>query len=118
MVEQERQLLEQQRKQELLQKQLQQTQQEQKVLKEEAAEVKQRIESLNGSNTGYISVRRYCNELKIKLPLATAKSAGKLASKICKTRQIPMGSIKDEMYGHVNTYPYEIIEEAISLAQA
>ena len=77
-----------------------------------------RIESLNGSNTGYVSIRRFCNERKIRLPLNVSKSAGKLAAKLCRSRQIPIGSLKDEMYGNVGTYPHEIVEEAIAITQA
>ena len=79
--------------------------------------VEQRLEGLNSANTGYHTVRAYCRLNNIKLSLDQALTAGKIAGRLCRNRSIMIGKIPDEAYGTVNSYPSEILEEAIKQAR-
>jgi hypothetical protein len=46
--------------------------------------------------------------------LAKAKAVGKSAAKICKEHDMNIGTVPDERYGKVNTYPTEVLEELIA----
>jgi anti-repressor protein len=67
--------------------------------------------SYNSSNTGFFTVRAYANILGIRLCLSDAKSIGKQASEFCRSHGIRTGRARDELFGEVNSYPAEVLEE-------
>ena len=79
--------------------------------------VEQRLDGFNSANTGYHTVRAYCRLNNIKLSLDQAVNAGKIAGRLCRNRGITIGKIPDEAYGSVNSYPSEILGEAIKQAK-
>lgn len=67
--------------------------------------------SYNSSNTGFFTVRAYANILGIRLCLSDAKSIGKQASEFCRSHGIRTGRARDKLFGEVNSYPAEVLEE-------
>jgi len=67
--------------------------------------------SYNSANTGFFTIRAYANILGVHLPLSEAKSIGKRASEFCRSHGILMGRARDELFGEVNSYPSEVLEE-------
>jgi len=67
--------------------------------------------SYNSANTGFFTVRAYANILGIRLALSEAKAIGKRASEFCRSQGIRMGRARDELFGEVNSYPAEVLEE-------
>jgi len=67
--------------------------------------------SYNSSNTGFYTLRGYANILGIRLSLSDAKSIGKQASEFCRSHGIRTGRARDELFGEVNSYPVEVLEE-------
>jgi DNA-damage-inducible protein D len=101
------QLVEQERRTQELERQQQQT-----VV--QVAVIEQRLDGFNSADTGYHTVKAYCRLNKIKFPLNQASSVGKIAVRICRERGVTIGKIADEAYGFVNSYPAEILQEAIA----
>lgn len=87
-------------------------QQKQTVVR--VAVIEQRLEGLNSADTGYHTVRAYCRLNEVKLSHNQALSVGKTAGRICRERGVTIGKIADEAYGYVNSYPAEILQEAIA----
>ena len=85
----------------------------------ELKQINDRINLLEGKikeydgDTGYRTIVAYCRENKILLPLNTARSWGIKASKLCRQYGYPVGRVPDERYGHVNSYPIEILKTII-----
>ncbi len=71
-----------------------------------------KIKEYNG-DTSYRTVIAYCRENKILLPLNTSRSWGIKASKLCRQYGYPVGRVPDERYGHINSYPMEILKTII-----
>ena len=67
--------------------------------------------SFNSANTNFYTVRGYTNILGIRLCLSDAKSIGKQASEFCRSHGIRTGRARDELFGEVNSYPAEVLEE-------
>jgi len=67
--------------------------------------------SFNSANTNFYTVRGYTNILGIRLSLSDAKSIGKQASEFCRSHGIRTGRARDELFGEVNSYPAEVLEE-------
>ena len=76
--------------------------------------IEQRLDGLNSGNTGYQTVRAYCRLHSLNVPNSQAKIIGKIAGRLCRERGISIGTVSDEMYGSVNSYPVEVLEEAIA----
>ena len=72
--------------------------------------------SYNSSNTGFFTLRGYANILGIRLSLSDAKSIGKRASEFCRSHGIQPGRARDELFGEVNSYPVEVLEEMFEAA--
>ena len=67
--------------------------------------------SYNSSNTGFMTIRGYCNIKGIKLSLKEAQEKGKKASKLAEELEVKTGKAKDEVFGEVNSYPIEVLNE-------
>ena len=55
----------------------------------------------------------YCSAHNIPMTLTEASIIGGMCSRMCKKRNIPLEPIADRRFGKVNTYPSELIAEAI-----
>ena len=71
-----------------------------------------KIEMLN-PDTGYSSIRGYFNLLGRAVSLNVAKAIGMAASKFCKVNGIDRGTVADERYGKVKTYPKYVLDEIV-----
>ena len=60
----------------------------------------------------------YCSAHNIPMTLTEASIIGGMCSRMCKKRNIPLEPIADRRFGKVNTYPSELIAEAIKNRQA
>ena len=60
----------------------------------------------------------YCSAHNIPMTRKEAAIIGGTCSRMCKKRNIPLESIADPRFGKVNTYPSELIAEAIKNRQA
>ena len=60
----------------------------------------------------------YCSAHNIPMTLTEASIIGSMCSRMCKKRNIPLEPIADRRFGKVNTYPSELIAEAIKNRQA
>ena len=60
----------------------------------------------------------YCSAHNIPMTRKEASIIGGACSRMCKKRNIPLESIADPRFGKVNTYPSELIAEAIKNRQA
>ena len=67
--------------------------------------------SYNSSNTGFMTIRGFCNVHKIKLPLKESQRKGREASKLVEELGIITKKSKDELFGEVRSYPIEVLEE-------
>ena len=72
--------------------------------------------SYNSSNTGFFTVRAFANVHGFRLSLAEAKGIGKKAASVCRRDGITMGRARDELFGTVNSYPIEVLEEVCGAA--
>jgi len=71
-----------------------------------------KVEMLN-PDTGYSSIRGYFNILGKAVNLNVAKAIGMAASKFCKVNGIERGTVPDERYGEVKTYPKSVLDEIV-----
>jgi prophage antirepressor-like protein len=63
------------------------------------------------SDTGYMTVSAYARKINKAMPLSVANSFGRKAAQLCKQRGLSVGSIPDERFGRVNSYPISILDE-------
>lgn len=76
-----------------------------------------RLDRMNG-DLGYRTILGHCSEKGIHLPAYLAKGLGKKISSRCRQYGHPIGSVPDERFGKVNSYPVSVIEEVIAEAYA
>lgn len=67
--------------------------------------------SYNSANTGFLTVRAFANVRGIRLPLSEARDLGQRAAELCRRRGLPMGRARDELYGEVNSYPADVLDQ-------
>jgi len=67
--------------------------------------------SYNSSDTGFLTVRAYAKIHRVRWSLAHAQSVGQRAAKLCREDGIQMGHARDELFGQVNSYPVEVLDE-------
>ena len=67
--------------------------------------------SYNSANTGFMTIRGFCNIHKIKQSMKEAIHKGKEASALAKEYSIITKKAEDEMFGEVNVYPVELLRE-------
>jgi hypothetical protein len=69
-----------------------------------------KIDALNGASN-YYTVRGFCNINGIRISEREAQRLGIKAGKVCRDKGYPIGEVKDERHGKVNSYPIEVLEE-------
>lgn len=67
---------------------------------------------LNSGLTGYYTIRGFCVIHRLKIDLQEANRRGRKASKLSKEVGIDIAKQGDQMYGFVNAYREDILEEA------
>ena len=67
--------------------------------------------SYNSSDTGFLTVRAYAKIHRVRWSLARAQSVGQRAAKLCREDGIQTGRARDELFGQVNSYPVEVLDE-------
>ncbi|WP_086931631.1 hypothetical protein [Agarilytica rhodophyticola] len=82
------------------------------LVEDKQEHVDQRLEQLN-PDTGYRTISAHGKIIGVKFPLNEAKALGQKAKKLCDEKGLTVGSIADERFGRVNSYPVEILEELI-----
>lgn len=73
--------------------------------------IEEKQDSMNG-DTKYLTVTAYCRLTRPR-SLRESNSLGKAAAKMCKRNNIPVGSVPDERWGQVNSYPRYVFDELI-----
>ena len=75
--------------------------------------IAERIDELEAKITSvddhYYTIAGYCSLKKIPCPLDKAKEWGKLATRLCRERNVPTGTAHDERFGKVRTYHEDIL---------
>ena len=90
--------------------QLLKVEQEQARQAQQLTEIQERLENMDG-NTGYQTILAWCRTNDVKLSLKDSNRLGRKCSSYCKKAEITMGSIPDERWGSVKSYPMEVIDE-------
>jgi prophage antirepressor-like protein len=67
--------------------------------------------SYNSSDTGFLTVRAYAKIHGVRWSLARAQSVGQRVAKLCREDGIQTGRARDELFGQVNSYPVEVLDE-------
>lgn len=70
--------------------------------------------STNSADTGFMTVRGFCNVRNIRLDLKGAQRFGQGCSKLARAHGIQTGLVSDEAFGMVKSYPLGILEETAS----
>ena len=86
------------------------------VLTGQMFDVSAEIDNINSKLNNEIdryTVIGYCSAHNIPMTRKEAAIIGGTCSRMCKKRNIPLESIADPRFGKVNTYPSELIAEAI-----
>jgi len=73
------------------------------------------IEARIDASTGYMTVKAFCKLHHIPCPLSHAQFHGKNLSKLCRNQNLLIGSVSDEVFGTVNSYPIHLMEEYFEL---
>lgn len=81
----------------------------QKVIKEEFDKLKQDL--VNHSKVNYYSIIGYALVNNIKSDLYNFTSMNMRANRLCRAKSIKIGKMVDSVYGYINTYPIEILDE-------
>ena len=88
-----------------------------KRIEEEQQEHNQRLLTLeakadfNSGNTGFWTIRAFCNMNNIRLNLREASNRGRQATELSKEHGILTGKAYDEMFGKVNSYHEDVLVE-------
>lgn len=75
--------------------------------------VEEKVAALNGAS-GYSTVRGYCRVKRIRIGERMANSVGRSAGRICREKKYPIVRVPDERHGSVNSYPDDVLAEAIA----
>lgn len=81
-----------------------------KLVEDRQDDFEKKLAEFDGE-TGYQTVTAFCRTHHDPLPLSEANALGRKATALCKSRNIKIGSIPDERFGRVNSYPIEILKE-------
>ena len=90
----------------------------QAIMKIEAQQAEQAIRITNVESTlsrltgesSYMAILAWAIKNEMKIPLSKAQSMGKQAKAHCILKGIEYGSVKDERFNVVNTYPEEVLD--------
>jgi len=74
-----------------------------------------RVDLMDG-DTGYQTVTAYIRKRGWKLPLSQAKAIGIKAARAAKELGVQVGTVPDERWGTVNSYPIALLDEIVSEA--
>jgi len=72
--------------------------------------IAKRQDEMDG-DTKFMTVLAYGRVNKLNLPLKEANKIGRKAAKFCKKEGILMGSVPDERWGTVKSYPVSVLDE-------
>lgn len=76
-------------------------------------ELERRVSSLGDLDNSYVSVAGWFNLNHGTVTEQDASTIGRLATTICNERGIRVGKVKSPRWGRVNTYPEDVIAEAV-----
>ncbi len=68
---------------------------------------------LMSADSDYRTVRAFLKGGKERFSEAQAAAIGRIASKVCKRLNYPIGKVADERHGSVNSYPWDALCEAV-----
>jgi len=74
--------------------------------------VEERLELLS-SDSQYRTVRAMAKELGVSISEKAAADVGRMASKICRQRNLHMGYVADERHGRVRSYPVGVVKSVL-----
>jgi len=98
-----------------------QSAQELKKIKSKQTEHDQRIKQLeakthkNSGDTGYWTIAGWCKRKRLNLPIRDAKRYGREATRMSKEKGVPIGTVPDERFGNVNSYPENLLEKIFTM---
>ena len=81
---------------------------------DDIAAIKDRQDKLDG-DTKYMTALAYCREKGIPAPLKVANKLGRDCSRYCKQHGIEIGTVPDERWGSVNSYPVIILDGHLAI---
>lgn len=65
-------------------------------------------------DTGYVTVVGFCNLRRLRLSRAEMANAGREATKLCEAKGIPVKRVSSEVWGTVNAYPVDVLDQWLS----
>ncbi len=80
---------------------------------QQIATLERRVELMDG-DTGYQTVTAYIRKHGWKVPLSQAKAIGQKAAKLAKDLCVQIGTVPDERWGTVNSYPIALLDEVVA----
>jgi hypothetical protein len=80
---------------------------------QQIAALEHRVDLMDG-DTGYQTVTAYIRKHGWKLPLSQAKAIGQRAAKLAKELGVQIGTVPDERWGTVNSYPVALLAEVVA----
>ena len=92
---------------------LQKVQEEQCRQQVQIEAIDRRQNNMDG-DTGYMTALAFCRRENIPAPLVFAQKLGIQAAEMCRKLGISMGSVPDERWGHVNSYPIAVLLESLT----
>lgn len=79
-------------------------------MEREQEQLKMQVAALvEGEN--FMTVVGYCNLIGKRLDSKSTARMGKLATAVCKAENIEMGKAKHPLYGEINSYPFEVLQQ-------
>jgi prophage antirepressor-like protein len=81
-------------------------------LAERTAEIERKVAAYGDLDNGYTTIVGYFNSIGGSVDEINASSIGKRASKLCRQRDIRIGTVKSVRWGSVQSYPESIVAEA------
>lgn len=74
------------------------------------------IKALSSTRPEYFTIVGYASYIRVSVDNTLAKRLGATASKLCKERGLLVDKVPDGRYGHVGSYPLEILKEVFKQA--
>ena len=86
--------------------------QDQNKIKEQLDENTDRLDNMEGNN-GYITVRGFDRINDVNLTYKESNKLGRICSKMCRRRGIKIQQVYDKLFGSVEEYPIEVLEQCL-----
>ena len=83
------------------------------MLAQEAIKIATACADKNSGDTGYFSIKAWCNLNGYKHPLGILKAYGREASRLSSENGLPVYKINDELLGYVGQYHKNILSEIL-----